>query len=424
MKKIAFIALLSVSVLTIAGCGKTRTQRGKLPSGGTEVDIYSEEGRAKLADIEAGMAEKLSSNLLSSFGVNLSLKDVNYGAELNNFNVSNFFSAPASASIKMKGVGADLAVKVAKNSKGNVDASATLDNVQGKYEVKAYFPEMVENSTEYHGAVNIDSSLDISGAKADAYYQGEYVYVDASNLDSVVAKAETFANEVIAGLNQSFVAPYIATAFASYLDESGNLPLSAYWNSLFEDAPNKKIKFYAGEIEWFSEDDQASLVSYLKELNVVSLLDAANEIGIKTSMVIYNEGTYGFQLSLDKEVLMGMINTILGEEIAAEAVSILSVVSDSITKFDISAAFYFEDYMLTSASLGTDIEISIPDLGIFVPEESRESVALTGSVSASMSGSISADIAYQNVTVSFPDLSGYALIEMSEESSPEASIDD
>lgn len=424
MKKIAFIALLSVSVLTIAGCGRTRTQKGKLPSGGTEVDIYSEEGRAKLADIEAGMAEKLSSNLLSSFGVNLSLKDVNYGAELNNFNVSNFFSAPASASIKMKDIGADLAVKVAKNSKGNVDASATLDNVKGKYEVKAYFPEMRENTGDAHGAVNIDSSLDISGAKAAAYYQGEYVYVDASNLDSVVAKAETFANEVIAGLNQSFVAPYIASALSSYLDESGNLPLNTYWDSLFEGATNKKIKFYVGETQWLSEDDQASLVSYLKKLDVVSLIDAANDIGIKTSMVIYKEGTYGFQLSLDKEGLMGMINTILGEEIAAQAASVLSVVSDSITKFDISAAFYFEDYMLTSASLGTDVAISIPDLGVFVPEESRESVALTGSVSASMSGSISADIAYQNVTVSFPDLSGYTLMEMSKESSPEASIED
>ena len=91
MKKIAFIALLSVSVLTIAGCGRTRTQKGKLPSGGTEIDIYSEEGKSKLAEIETGMAEKLSSNLLSSFGVNLSSVDVNYGAELNNFNVSNFF---------------------------------------------------------------------------------------------------------------------------------------------------------------------------------------------------------------------------------------------------------------------------------------------------------------------------------------------
>ena len=424
MKKIAFIALLSVSVLTIAGCGRTRTQKGKLPSGGTEIDIYSEEGKSKLAEIETGMAEKLSSNLLSSFGVNLSSEDVNYGAELNNFNVSNFFSAPASASIKMKGIGADLAVKVAKNSKGNVDASATLDNVKGKYEIKAYFPEMRENSGDAHGAVNIDSSLDISGAKAAAYYQGEYVYVDASNLDNVVAKAETFVNEVIAGLNQSFVAPYIASALSSYLDESGNMPLSAYWDSLFGGATNKKIKFYVGETQWFSEDDQASLVSYLKELDVVSLIDAANEIGINTSMVIYKEGTYGFQLSLDKEGLMGMINTILGENIAAEAASILSVISDSITKFDVSAAFYFEDYMLTSASLGTDIAISIPDLGVFVPEESRGSVALTGSVSASISGSIFADIAYQNTTVSFPDLSGYTLMEISKESSPEDLLED
>ena len=424
MKKIAFIALLSVSVLTIAGCGRAKSEAGKLPSGGTEVDIYSEEGKSKLADIEAGMAEKLSSNLLSSFGVNLSLKDLNYNVELSNFNVSNFLSGPASGSIKMKNAGADVAVKVAKNSRGMVDASATLDNVKGKLEVKANVPEMVENSTEYHGAVNVDSSLDFAGAKAAAYYQGEYVYVDASNLDSVVAKAETFANEIMDDLNSSFVAPYLPAAILSFLDGDGHLPLSQYWNSLFEGAPDKKIKFYAGETEWFSEDDQASLVSYLQGIDVADLLEEADAIGIKTSMVIYKEGTYGFQLSLDKEGLIGMINTILGEELAAQAASVLSVISDSISKFDIGAAFYFEDYMLTSASLRTDIAISIPDLGVFVAEESREATALTGSASASISGSISADIAYQNVTVSFPDLSGYTLIEMNKESSPEVSLED
>ena len=140
MKKFAFIALLSVSVLTIAGCGRTRAQNGKLPSGGTQVDIYSEEGKKELLNVQTGMAEKYASSELNSFGVDLSLKDINYSTELSNFNMGGALSGPASASIKMKNLGANLAVKLAKSAEGNIDASANLDNVKGNFEVKANIP--------------------------------------------------------------------------------------------------------------------------------------------------------------------------------------------------------------------------------------------------------------------------------------------
>ncbi len=42
MKKFGFIAILSISVLAIAGCGRAKAEAGKLPAGGEEIDIYSE----------------------------------------------------------------------------------------------------------------------------------------------------------------------------------------------------------------------------------------------------------------------------------------------------------------------------------------------------------------------------------------------
>ena len=45
MKYIRFFALLSISVLTLSGCRGREPADGKLPEGGTEVNIYSEEGR-------------------------------------------------------------------------------------------------------------------------------------------------------------------------------------------------------------------------------------------------------------------------------------------------------------------------------------------------------------------------------------------
>ncbi len=412
MKKIAFIALLSVSVLTIAGCGRTRTQKGKLPSGGTEVDIYSEEGQNKLMDIKSAVADKYSENLLDSFGIDASISDVNYRVSLDNFNAANTFVSPMSASIGMENLGANLSFKAAKNSEGNVDASLTLDNVKGSCKIQANVPDFNGNPGDNHNPLKINSSLDFSGAKAAAYYQGEYVFIDASGLDGLVSKAESFANEIMDDLNQSFVAPYLPAEILSFLDGDGHLPLSQYWDSLFKDAPNKKMALYAGVTEWFSEEDQAALVSALRDVDIVSLLDSANEVGINTSMVVYKEGTFGFELSIDKEVLLsavsGLINSISGGEAPAY---IFDIISESVNKFDVSLAIYFEDYLLTNVSLGVDVLVSASDLSQFVPAESRAEVGITGSASISLSGAISADINYQNVKVSFPNFSDYVVVE-------------
>ena len=172
------------------------------------------------------------------------------------------------------------------------------------------------------------------------------------------------------------------------------------------------MALYAGVTEWFSEEDQAALVSALRDVDIVSLLDSANEVGINTSMVVYKEGTFGFELSIDKEVLLsavsGLINSISGGEAPAY---IFDIISESVNKFDVSLAIYFEDYLLTNVSLGVDVLVSASDLSQFVPAESRAEVGITGSASISLSGAISADINYQNVKVSFPNFSDYVVVE-------------
>ena len=397
MKKAKTILLLVSSVVLLASCrgrsgGGSLTARGKLPSGGVEIDLTTESGMEKLKDAATHTISAYADLNLDSVGLDLILENTSYEAEAKNINYQNMFKSPASASIKLSNLGAKVSLKAAKSSTGGIDASVGLNDVKGKIDVNASLPGPISSDGTFGPNASISSSLDISGANANVYFCEPNVYVDLSGLDGTVLKTETFLNKILVGLKQTCLADVISgTAF----DEQGRLPLVSYYN---EAIPNKRFYSYSGNSEWPDFSQYAANVS---EIDFSQLSALLVQYKISTKFIIYEEGTFGLQFNMSKGTLELLLNSALGTN--ATLSHILAVVNDSINKYDVSAAFYFKDYLLTSAGFGLDYDANVKNIGDFASSD----VGITGSLSVKAACTISTKISYGGVKVSFPDFSNY-----------------
>ena len=397
MKK-QLLVLTAMSALLLVGCNSEKT--GTLPSGGKNVDVTTEEGKATLKAKLNSTVEAYKNLELDSASITATTSGVNASAEAK-ASIESFGDLSLNASLK--DLGAKVEFKAARVEKGegeeydSLAASLVAKTTGGSLKLSGSIPGKEEGKS-----AKLDSSLSLKGAEVGAYVSGSKLYVNLANdgNQKLAEGVDAFANKLLGQLNESIFGAFIPFMLSGddykdiYDAQQGKFVIADAYNKFAADGNvyldlGNPIEFPKFEIEQGEEYD--GLIATIEQY-------ASQNIGF--TFKTYSNNSFGFALAMDKAALKNLILAENGEDSKESA----EQVDKYLSKFSLNADIYFnKNLLLESAGLSFNIEGNLDKDALGEAGESLNSF----NAKISASGSEKVEIKYNNTKVEFPSFDGY-----------------
>ena len=425
MKKSKLLVLAAMTALTLVGCGggDSGAKGGQLPSGGKEVDVSTETGKATLKERLDNTVKAYGELKLESIGVKSVTSGINANVKVN-ADMSETSGVKANAELAIKGVGATTEGKLSKSSEGNLDASILVNGTSGSLSLGGSLttplPQEKEGDPVKYETTKFNASLNVGSIEVGAYLSGDKVYADLSNggIDKFVTGVDTFANDLLGDLSKNTtlgaLLPYLLSSadlpFIKVSEEgAASFAFKSAFDAAFEGFGGRKIYVQAGSAIQFPSFAVEGEVEGLDE--AVETIAALVEQKIGLSFKTYDKGGFGFQLSLTKDSIKTLAATYAGESFDA------SVIDKYLDKFSLNADVYFNDKcLLESAGLAIDASAKFNPTKEEMTEMELpfDSFSVTGSVQ----GKEEIKVSYNDAKVTFPSFADYKEVVLEDQSEP------
>ena len=379
MKNPKLLVLTVLTTFAMVGCS-SGGNNSTLPSGGKDVDLSEDEGKAALKAKLEGAAGAYLTSEINALELNSNLSGANAGLSVS----TNLLGADISAGLNLSNFALTSTTKALlheDDAELHFDIAENVKTTNGKLAVNATLPTLDGKTTKF------SSDLSLKGLEVNAYVVEDKAYVDFSNEENraLVTGAETFVNGLLDGVSKSIYGDFLplitgSEMAAMFFDEEGKFAIANLYDEL-----DKKLAFDLKDalivdlpfdlVEEAEEDDPTADVDDEdptgdedeEEYNIfdgiVETLSYVSSLDVGFQFKTYSDGGFAFGLSLNKEKIKKLVNTIDEDFDATQ-------IDKYLNKFNFDAGVHFgKDFLLDSVKVSYTIDAKLDELPLFGSEE-------------------------------------------------------